>query len=112
MFPDTRIIRFSGQANISETLLSGQRRGFQFELLSKTDTPSQSLLNGVEIFDMVNQRPPAHVNPKTSSSNRPARLMSLATLSCRLCYIVHSRRSGKGIEFLYAQQHYGRVNRF
>ena len=39
MFPETRIILFSGQAGISEILLSGQRQGFQFELIPKPMHP-------------------------------------------------------------------------
>jgi CheY-like chemotaxis protein len=35
MFPETRVLLFSGQAGISEVLLSGQRQGFEFELLPK-----------------------------------------------------------------------------
>src|ERR1700761_5164633 len=39
MFPETRIILFSGQAGISEILLNGKRKGFQFELLPKPMHP-------------------------------------------------------------------------
>jgi CheY-like chemotaxis protein len=39
IFPDTRIILFSGQAGISEILLNGQRQGYQFELLPKPMHP-------------------------------------------------------------------------
>jgi CheY-like chemotaxis protein len=39
MFPETRIILFSGQAGISDILLNGQRQGFQFELLAKPMHP-------------------------------------------------------------------------
>jgi len=39
MFPETRIILFSGQAGISEILLNGKRQGFQFELIPKPMHP-------------------------------------------------------------------------
>lgn len=39
MHPATRIVLFSGQAGISEILLEGQRKGFQFELLAKPIHP-------------------------------------------------------------------------
>ncbi len=39
MYPSTRIILFSGQAGISDILLEGQRRGFQFELIAKPIHP-------------------------------------------------------------------------
>ena len=39
MYPSTRITLFSGQAGISEILLDGQRRGFEFELLAKPVHP-------------------------------------------------------------------------
>jgi CheY-like chemotaxis protein len=39
MFPDTKIILFSGQAGISEILLNGQRQGFQFEIIPKPMHP-------------------------------------------------------------------------
>lgn len=39
MFPETKIVLFSGQAGISEILLNGQRQGFQFELLPKPMHP-------------------------------------------------------------------------
>jgi CheY-like chemotaxis protein len=35
MYPSTRIVLFSGQAGISDILLDGQRRGFEFELIAK-----------------------------------------------------------------------------
>ena len=35
MYPSTRIMLFSGQAGISDILLNGQRRGFEFELIAK-----------------------------------------------------------------------------
>ncbi len=39
MYPLTRITLFSGQAGISEILLEGQRKGFEFELLAKPMHP-------------------------------------------------------------------------
>lgn len=39
MFPETKILLFSGQAGISEILLNGEREGFQFELLPKPMHP-------------------------------------------------------------------------
>jgi CheY-like chemotaxis protein len=39
MYPSTRITLFSGQAGISEILLDGQRRGFEFELIAKPIHP-------------------------------------------------------------------------
>jgi CheY-like chemotaxis protein len=39
MYPSTKITLFSGQAGISEILLDGQRRGFEFELLAKPIHP-------------------------------------------------------------------------
>lgn len=35
MYPLTRITLFSGQAGISDILLDGQRKGFEFELIAK-----------------------------------------------------------------------------
>lgn len=39
MYPDARILLFSGQAGISELLLAGQRQGFEFELIAKPIHP-------------------------------------------------------------------------
>jgi hypothetical protein len=39
MHPLTRILLFSGQAGISDVLLDGQRRGFEFELIAKPIHP-------------------------------------------------------------------------
>ena len=39
MHPATRIVLFSGQAGISEILLDGHRRGFEFELIAKPIHP-------------------------------------------------------------------------
>jgi CheY-like chemotaxis protein len=39
MFPETRIILFSGQAGISDILLNGKQQGFQFELIPKPMHP-------------------------------------------------------------------------
>jgi hypothetical protein len=39
MYPDARILLFSGQAGISEILLDGQRQGFEFELIPKPIHP-------------------------------------------------------------------------
>jgi DNA-binding response OmpR family regulator len=39
MYPDARILLFSGQAGISELLLEGQRQGFEFELIAKPIHP-------------------------------------------------------------------------
>jgi hypothetical protein len=39
MYPNTRILLFSGQAGISEMLLDGQRQGFEFELIAKPIHP-------------------------------------------------------------------------
>jgi CheY-like chemotaxis protein len=39
MFPDAKILLFSGQAGISEILLEGQRQGFEFELIAKPIHP-------------------------------------------------------------------------
>jgi CheY-like chemotaxis protein len=39
MFPSARILLFSGQAGISEILLEGQKRGFEFELIAKPVHP-------------------------------------------------------------------------
>jgi CheY-like chemotaxis protein len=39
MYPSTRITLFSGQAGISDILLDGQRRGFEFELIAKPVHP-------------------------------------------------------------------------
>jgi CheY-like chemotaxis protein len=39
MFPAARILLFSGQAGISEILLEGQKRGFDFELIAKPVHP-------------------------------------------------------------------------
>jgi CheY-like chemotaxis protein len=39
MYPDARILLFSGQAGISEILLAGQRQGFEFELIAKPIHP-------------------------------------------------------------------------
>ena len=39
MYPSTRIMLFSGQAGISEILLDGQRKGFEFELIAKPIHP-------------------------------------------------------------------------
>jgi CheY-like chemotaxis protein len=41
MFPATRILLFSGQAGISEILLSGRERGYEFELLAKPIHPTK-----------------------------------------------------------------------
>lgn len=35
MFPDARILLFSGQAGISEILLQGHEQGYEFELVAK-----------------------------------------------------------------------------
>jgi CheY-like chemotaxis protein len=35
MYPDAKILLFSGQAGISEILLAGHRQGFEFELIAK-----------------------------------------------------------------------------
>lgn len=39
MYPAARIILFSGQAGISEILLEGQSKGFEFELVAKPIHP-------------------------------------------------------------------------
>jgi CheY-like chemotaxis protein len=39
MYPTVKILLFSGQAGISEILLEGQRRGFEFELIPKPIHP-------------------------------------------------------------------------
>ncbi len=39
MCPAARILLFSGQAGISETLLNGQKQGFEFELIAKPVHP-------------------------------------------------------------------------
>lgn len=39
MYPAVKILLFSGQAGISEILLDGQRRGYEFELLAKPVHP-------------------------------------------------------------------------
>jgi CheY-like chemotaxis protein len=39
MYPSTRITLFSGQAGISDILLDGQRRGFEFDLIAKPVHP-------------------------------------------------------------------------
>jgi len=39
MYPDAKILLFSGQAGISEILLAGQRQGFEFELVAKPIHP-------------------------------------------------------------------------
>jgi CheY-like chemotaxis protein len=39
MHPATKILLFSGQAGISETLLSGQRHGLKYELIAKPIHP-------------------------------------------------------------------------
>ena len=39
MYPDTKILLFSGQAGISEILLAGHRQGFEFELIAKPIHP-------------------------------------------------------------------------
>jgi CheY-like chemotaxis protein len=41
MYPAVRILLFSGQAGISEILQSGQRQGFQFELIPKPIHPTR-----------------------------------------------------------------------
>ena len=39
MYPSTRAVLFSGQAGISEILLDGRRRGFEFEMIAKPIHP-------------------------------------------------------------------------
>ena len=39
MYPETRILLFSGQAGISEILLSGRSQGFEFDLVAKPIHP-------------------------------------------------------------------------
>ena len=39
MHPATKILLFSGQAGISEILLSGQRQGLKYELIAKPIHP-------------------------------------------------------------------------
>lgn len=39
MHPAARILLFSGQAGISDILLDGQRKGFEFELIAKPIHP-------------------------------------------------------------------------
>jgi DNA-binding NtrC family response regulator len=39
MSPTTRILLFSGQAGISEILLQGRERGYEFELVAKPIHP-------------------------------------------------------------------------
>jgi CheY-like chemotaxis protein len=39
MYPDAKILLFSGQAGISEILLAGHRQGFEFELIAKPIHP-------------------------------------------------------------------------
>ena len=39
MYPSTRVVLFSGQAGISEILLDGQSRGFEFEMIAKPIHP-------------------------------------------------------------------------
>jgi CheY-like chemotaxis protein len=39
IYPDARILLFSGQTGISEILLDGQRQGFAFELIAKPIHP-------------------------------------------------------------------------
>jgi CheY-like chemotaxis protein len=41
MSPSTKILLFSGQAGISEFLLSGQQQGYEFQLLAKPIHPIQ-----------------------------------------------------------------------
>ncbi len=39
MYPNAKILLFSGQAGISEILLAGHRQGFEFELIAKPIHP-------------------------------------------------------------------------
>jgi CheY-like chemotaxis protein len=39
IYPETRVLLISGQVGISEILLSGQRQGFEFELVAKPIHP-------------------------------------------------------------------------
>jgi CheY-like chemotaxis protein len=39
MYPDAKILLFSGQAGISDILLAGHRQGFEFELIAKPIHP-------------------------------------------------------------------------
>ena len=39
MYPTTRVVLFSGQAGISDILLEGQKKGFEFELIAKPMHP-------------------------------------------------------------------------
>ncbi len=39
IYPDARILLFSGQAGITEILLEGLRQGFEFELIAKPIHP-------------------------------------------------------------------------
>jgi CheY-like chemotaxis protein len=39
MYPSVKILLFSGQAGISEILLDGQRRGYEFEFIAKPVPP-------------------------------------------------------------------------
>ena len=39
MYPEAKILLFSGQAGISEILLAGHRQGFEFELIAKPIHP-------------------------------------------------------------------------
>ena len=39
MYPDAKILLFSGQAGISEILLAGHRQGFEFELIANQSIP-------------------------------------------------------------------------
>jgi CheY-like chemotaxis protein len=39
MYPDAKILLFSGQAGISEILMAGHRQGFEFELIAKPIHP-------------------------------------------------------------------------
>jgi CheY-like chemotaxis protein len=39
MYPDAKILLFSGQAGISEILLAGHRQGFEFEVIAKPIHP-------------------------------------------------------------------------
>jgi DNA-binding NtrC family response regulator len=49
IFPETRIILFSGQAGISEILLNGRRQGFHFELIPKPMHP-------LKLIELLKQR--------------------------------------------------------
>jgi CheY-like chemotaxis protein len=60
IFPDCRVLLFSGQAATSDLLTSAARAGHQFTLLTKPVYPTDLLRRVSESFESANAEPAVH----------------------------------------------------